>query len=89
MQVVRATSPYFQLASGLHTGARLRNIRTAYGAPPLTTTYSVPGGVRYLYNAGAKGIAFETNGKTLDSKCTAIIVHLPKLAAEKFCVSMA
>jgi len=88
VQVVRATSPYFQLANGLHVGSRLRNIRAAYGALPLATTYSVPGGVRYLYDAGAKGIAFETNGKASDSKCTAVIVHLPKLAAKKFYVSM-
>lgn len=77
------------LASGLNTGSRLRKIRAAYGPLPLATTCSVPGGVCYLCDAGAWGIAFETNGKTLDSKCTAIIVHLPKLAAKKFCVSMA
>ncbi|MGI4884952.1 MAG: hypothetical protein ACRYFR_08335 [Janthinobacterium lividum] len=88
VQVVRATSPYFQLANGLHAGSNLRSIRAAYGALPLATTYSVPGGVRYLYDAGARGIAFETSGKALDSKCTAVVVHLPKLAAKKFYVSM-
>ena len=88
VQVVRATSPYFQLANGLHAGSNLRRIRAAYGALPLATTYSVPGGVRCLYDAGGKGIAFETNGKAPDSKCTALIVHLPGLAAKKFYVSM-
>lgn len=88
VQVVRATSPYFQLANGLHAGSNLRSIRAAYGALPLATTYSVPGGVRYLYDAKARGIAFETNGKAPDSKCTAVVVHLPKLATKKFYVSM-
>lgn len=77
VQAVRATSPWFHLANRLRVGARLREIRAAYGALPLAITYCLPGGRRYLYDDVARGVAFETDGTAAGSTCRAIVVHLP------------
>ncbi len=83
VQLVRATSPWFRLAGGLRVGASLRAIRAAHGALPLAATYRLPGGLRYLYDDAARGIAFETDGPGAGSTCRAIVVHLPGPAAQK------
>jgi hypothetical protein len=88
VQVVRATSPWFHLANGLRPGARLSAIRQAYGKLPLAATYRVASHPRYLYDDVQRGIAFELDGKTSNSLCRALVVHLPGQAAAKTYLAM-
>ncbi|MVN78312.1 hypothetical protein GO988_18435 [Hymenobacter sp. HMF4947] len=77
VQVVRATSPWFQLANGLRVGSSLAVIWAAYGRLPLATSYPLAAGQRYLYDDVRRGVAFETDGTAGTSRCRALIVHTP------------
>lgn len=89
VQVVRATSPWFHLASGLRPGARLGTIRQVYGQLPLATTYRVANHPRYLYDDVKHGVAFETDGTASGSRCQAVLVHLPGQAIAKAALPLA
>jgi hypothetical protein len=73
----------FYLANGLRVGATLRQIQARYGRVPLATTYRLPAGKRYLYDAVQQGIAFELDGSAPASHCRALFVHQPGQAAAK------
>lgn len=88
VQVVRATSPYFCLANGLHNGSALRQIQAYYGKLPLASSYQLKVGPRYLYDDVAHGIAFELDGKMPTSRCQALIVHRPGQPAAKTYLAM-
>ncbi|RSK45388.1 hypothetical protein [Hymenobacter rigui] len=79
IQVVRATSPFFHTAGGVHSGSSLAAVRAACGPFALAGSYRPKPGVpaRYLYDNARAGIAFETDGTTPVSHCTAVLVHLP------------
>ena len=89
VQVVRATSPWFHLASGLRPGTQLGTIRQAYGQLSLATTYRVAGRSRYLYDDVKRGVAFETDGTASGSRCQAVLVHLPGQAIAKAALPLA
>ena len=89
VQVVRATSSWFQLANGLSAGSRLSTIRAVYGRLPLATSYRLAAGNRYLYDDVQKGVAFEIDGTASSSRCRAIIVHVPGKAVTSTYLSMA
>ncbi len=88
VQVVRATSSYFRLANGLRTGSTLRQIEECYGKLPLTTSYQLKAGPRYLYDNVKLGIAFELDGKASTSHCRALVVHQPGQPAAKIYLPM-
>lgn len=88
VQVVRATSPYFRLANGLRNGSTLHQIRECYGQLPLTATYQLKTGPRYLYDDVPRGIAFELAGQASTSQCWALVVHRPGQAAAKIYLAM-
>ena len=88
VQVVRATSTYFQLANGLRNGATLHQIQQCYGRLPLATSYRLKAGPRYLYDDVARGIAFELDGTASTSHCRALVVHQPGQAAAKTYLAM-
>lgn len=77
VQLVRTTSREFRLPNSLGVGSPLSEIQAAYGHLPLATTYQLKAGTRYLYDDVKQGVAFETDGKAADSRCRALIVHLP------------
>ncbi|WP_324671295.1 hypothetical protein [Hymenobacter sp. GOD-10R] len=79
IQMVRATSPWFHTAGGLHTGSTLASLRQACGPFKLVTSYAPTpkASLHYIYDNAKTGIAFELDGQTSNSHCTAIIVHLP------------
>ena len=89
VQVVRATSPWFHLASGLRPGTRLGTIRQIHGQLPLATTYRVAGRPHYLYDDVKRGIAFETDGTVSGSHCEAVLVHLPGQTITKVALPLA
>ncbi|RYY21193.1 MAG: hypothetical protein EOO36_01440 [Cytophagaceae bacterium] len=88
VQVVRATSPYFKLANGLRNGSTLHQVRECYGQLPLTATYQLPGGQRYLYDDVRRGVAFELDGQASTSHCRALVVHLPGQPAAHIYLAM-
>jgi hypothetical protein len=88
VQVIRATSPYFQLANGLRNGSTLHQIQECYGQLPLATSYRLPAGTRYLYDNVKRGIAFELDGKASTSHCRALVVHLPGQPVVKIYLAM-
>lgn len=88
VQLIRATSTYFRLANGLRNGSTLRQIQACYGRLPLTMTYTLPAGTRYLYDDVARGIAFELNGPQATSRCQALVVHRPGQAVKQTHLSM-
>ena len=77
VQLVRTTSREFRLPNSLGVGSALSEIQAAYGQLPLATTYQLKAGPRYLYDDVKQGVAFETDGQAADSRCRAVIVHLP------------
>jgi hypothetical protein len=88
VQVVRATSTYFQLANGLRNGSTLHQVQECYGKLPLTATYKLPTGKRYLYDDVKRGIAFECDGQGSTSHCRALVVHLPGKPAAQIYLAM-
>ena len=83
VQAIRATSTAFYLANGLRVGATLQQIQVRYGRLPLATTYRLPAGKRWLYDAVQQGVAFELDGSAPASHCRALFVHQPGQAAAK------
>ena len=88
VQVVRATSTYFRLANGLRNGSTLRQVQACYGRLPLTATYQLKVGKRYLYDDVRRGIAFELDGTASTSRCRALVVHKPGQAAAHIYLAM-
>ncbi|GGF12203.1 hypothetical protein [Hymenobacter cavernae] len=90
IQMVRATSSWFRTINGLHCGSTLASIRHAYEPLTLATSYAPApkASLHYIYDNAKAGIAFEMDGKTAGSRCTAIIVHLPGKAVASAYLSM-
>ena len=88
VQVVRATSTYFRLANGLRNGSTLHQVQECYGKLPLTATYKLSAGKRYLYDDVKRGIAFELDGQASTSHCQALVVHLPGKPAAQIYLAM-
>jgi hypothetical protein len=79
IQMIRATSPWFHTAGGLHTGSTLASLQQACGPFKLVASYAPTpkASPHYIYDNAKTGIAFELDGQTTRSHCTAIIVHAP------------
>jgi len=79
IQMIRATSSWFHTVGGLHPGSTLASLRQACGPFKLATSYAPTpkASLRYIYDNAKAGIAFELDGQTANSHCTAVIVHLP------------
>lgn len=79
IQMVRATSPFFHTVGGIRPGSTLAAVRKSCGPFTLAGTYSSgpAKATRYLYDNARAGIAFETDGTSATSHCTAVLVHLP------------
>lgn len=60
-----------------------------YGKLPLATTYRVASRPRYLYDDVQRGVAFETDGTASNSRCQAILVHLPGKAITQSALPLA
>jgi len=90
IQMVRATSSWFRTINGLHCGSTLANIRHIYSTLTLASSYAPTpkADLRYIYDDAKAGIAFEVDGKTAGSRCTAIVVHQPGKAAASTYLAM-
>lgn len=88
VHIIRATSPWFHLASGLRPGSSLEAIRAAYGQLPLAATYRMHDGLHYLYDDVARGIAFEADTTAAFGCCQALIVHVPGQPAARSYLAM-
>jgi hypothetical protein len=80
VQLVRVTSPAFQLANGLHVGSPVADINRFY--PHSDKVYSLQLGAeepRSVVDEPTQGIAFELSrpARGKSAACMAIIVHPP------------
>lgn len=65
-------------------------MQQACGPLTLAGSYRLASGAapRYLYDNVREGIAFETDGTTATSHCTAVLVHLPGKAIKTNYISL-
>ena len=84
IKVVRATSPFFHTVGGIGVSSTLAEIRRSCGPFVLTDTFTVSRatGRRYLYDNARAGIAFELDGQSSASHCTAVLIHEPGKAMQ-------
>ena len=94
IQVVRVTSSYFTLASGIKAGSSFARVKRAYPRLKRIAIYSTrrSNGPIFLYDAIKQGIAFEfyrgRDGKAPNSLCVAIAVHNPLIGVNDYMTRM-